>query len=144
VANEVVAHYLDGRVVKGISHDIDPARPICHIRMAGERPIEVKLADLKALFCVKSLAGKPTHEEGATLEAGDQRARGAYPIEVQFADGERVVGLTVRYPPVQPFFYVLPADARSNNLRILINRTAVVRLGQPGSAEPRRLDHHSQ
>jgi hypothetical protein len=136
VANEVVAHYLDGRVVKGISHDIDPARPTCHIRTADQRPIEVKLTDLKALFFVKSLAGEPKHEEGTTLDAGDQRARGAYPIEVQFADGERVVGLTVRYPPVRPFFYVLPADVRSNNLRILINRAAVVRLGQPGSAAP--------
>jgi hypothetical protein len=82
VANEVVAHYLDGRVVKGISHDIDPARPTCHIRTPDRQSIEVKLADLKALFFVKSLAGDPTYTEGSTVEAGDQRARGAYRIEV--------------------------------------------------------------
>jgi hypothetical protein len=136
VANEVVAHYLDGRVVKGVSHDIDPARPTCHIRTPDRQSIEVKLADLKALFFVKSLAGDPTYKEGSTVEAGDQRARGAYRIEVQFADGERVVGMTVRYPPVRPFFYVVPADGRSNNLRILINRAAVVRFGQPPSETP--------
>lgn len=133
MANEVVARYLDGRLLKGVSHDIDPARPTCHIRTADQKSIEVKLADLKALFFVKSLAGDPTHTEGSTVEAGDQRARGAHRIEVQFADGERVVGMTVRYPPVRPFFYVVPADARSNNLRILINRAAVVRLGQEPS-----------
>lgn len=131
MANEVVARYIDGRVVKGVSHDIDPARPTCHIRTEDRQSIEVRLADLKALFFVRSLAGDPTHREGSTLEAGDQRARGAQPIEVEFADGERVVGLTVRYPPVRPFFYVVPADGRSNNLRILINRAAVARLGQP-------------
>ena len=136
MANEVVAHYLDGRVVKGVSHDIDPARPTCHIRTPDRQGIEVKLVDLKALFFVKSLAGDPTYTEGSTVEAGDQRARGAYRIEVQFADGERVVGMTVRYPPVRPFFYVVPADGRSNNLRILINRAAVVRFGQPPSETP--------
>lgn len=131
MANEVVAHYLDGRMVKGISHDIDPARPTFHIRTPEQQAIEVKLADLKALFFVKSLEGDPTLAEGRTVEAGDPRGRGAQAIEVEFADGERVVGLTVRYPPVRPFFYVVPADGRSNNLRILINRAAVVRLGQP-------------
>jgi hypothetical protein len=123
-------------VVKGVSHDIDPGRPTFHIRPADQQGIEVRLADLKALFFVRSLTGDPTHTEGSTVEAGDQRARGAHPIEVQFADGERVVGLTVRYPPVRPFFYVVPADGRSNNLRILINRAAVVRLGQPPSGVP--------
>ena len=46
MANEVVAHYLDGRVVKGVSHDIDPARPTCHIRTPDRQSIEVKLADI--------------------------------------------------------------------------------------------------
>jgi hypothetical protein len=35
---------------------------------------------------------------------------------------------------VRPFFYVLPADERSNNIRILVNRLAVRRLGQPAPA----------
>jgi hypothetical protein len=134
VANEVVARYLDGRVLKGISHDIDPARPTFHLRIPDQHAIEVKLTDLKALFFVKTLAGDPAHAEGSTVEPGDPRARGAHMIEVEFADGERVVGLTVRYPPVRPFFYVVPADGQSNNLRILINRAAVVRLGQPPGA----------
>jgi hypothetical protein len=32
---------------------------------------------------------------------------------------------------VRPFFFVLPADARSNNVRILVNRAAVKRMIQP-------------
>ena len=50
MANEVVAHYLDGRVVKGVSLDVDPGRPVCHIRTPAEGTLEVKIKDLMALF----------------------------------------------------------------------------------------------
>jgi hypothetical protein len=130
MANEVVAHYLDGRVVKGVSLDVDPGRPTFHIRTEDRRTLEVKLTDLKALFFVKDLVGDPTHKDGRAIDAGDDRVRGAHPIEVEFSDGERIVGLTVRYPPVRPFFFVLPADTHSNNLRVLVNRAAVKRVGE--------------
>lgn len=132
MANEVVAHYTDGRIVKGVSLDVDPARPTCHIRPPGNPTVEVKLLDLKALYFVKDLAGDAARKDGDTLEPSDERARGAYAIELEFADGERLVGLTVRFPPVRPFFFVLPADPASNNARILVNRAAVVKMGQPG------------
>ena len=32
MANEVVAHYLNGRIVKGVSLDVDPGRPKFHVR----------------------------------------------------------------------------------------------------------------
>jgi hypothetical protein len=132
VANKVVARFLDGRVIKGISLDVDIDRPTCHIRTADQGTKEVKLVELKALFFVKDLAGNPAHEEGAVVDVGDARTRGAYTIAIKFADGERVVGVTVRYPPVRRFFYVIPADARSNNTRILVNRAAVKHMEQPG------------
>ena len=131
MANEVVAHYLNGRVVKGISLDVDPGKPLCHIRTQGEGTIEVKLSELKALFFVKDLAGNAKRTDILQLEPSDGRARGAFPIELEFVDGERLVGLTVRFPPIKPFFFILPADASSNNVRILVNRGAVKRMGQP-------------
>jgi hypothetical protein len=130
MANEVVAHYLDGRVVKGISLDVDPGRPKCHIRTPAEGILEVKLTELKALYFVRDLVGSGRRDV-LVLEPSDGRAHGAYPIELEFADGEHLIGLTVRYPPVRPFFFVLPADARSNNVRILVNRAAVKRMSQP-------------
>jgi hypothetical protein len=131
MANEIVAHYLDGRVVKGVSLDVDPGKPLCHIRTTGQGTLEVKLTDLKALFFVKDLVGDKGRNDILQLEPKDGRARGAFPIELEFADGERLVGLTVRYPPVRPFFFVLPADSSSNNVRVLVNRAAVKRMGQP-------------
>ena len=134
MTNQVVARFLDGRVIKGKTLDMDPSRPSFHLRSALHPPIEVQLAELKALFFVKDLAGDPERVDGMELSAGDSRARGSQPIEVEFADGERVVGLTVRYPPVRPYFYVLPADERSNNIRILVNKAAVVRMSRPSAA----------
>lgn len=130
MANKVVAHYLDGRVIKGVSLDVDADRPTCHVRTVDKGNAEVKLVELKALFFVKDLAGDPAYAEGTAVDPGDVRTRGACGIAVEFADGERVVGLTVRYPPVRPFFYILPADAQSNNIRILVNRAAVKHMEQ--------------
>ena len=128
MTHKVVAHYISGRVVKGESHDVNPKRPFCHVRTVENGAVSVKLLDLKALFFVKDLAGDAKREEGSILETRDPRARGACPIEVEFGDGERVIGLTAGYPPQGPFFFVLPVDARSNNVRILVNQAAVVRM----------------
>jgi hypothetical protein len=134
MANEVVAHYLDGRVIKGTCLDIDPTRPTCHVKTAEQGMVQVMLAQLKALFFVRTLGGNPGYEEVKTVDPADTRVRGAAAIQLQFADGEQVVGLTTRFPPVRRFFYVVPADANSNNVRILVNRSAVESLGQPAGA----------
>jgi len=141
VIHKVVAHYIGGRVVKGVSHDINPKRPFCHIRTEENANVSVKLKDLKALFFVKDLTGDPQREESRMLESRDPRARGARPIEVEFGDGERVTGLTAGYPPRDPFFFVLPVDSRSNNVRILVNLAAVAQMsdgrkGSPPAGKP--------
>jgi len=132
LANEVVARYIDGRIVKGTCLDVDPSRPICHIKTVEQgKMVAVKLADLKALFFVKDFAGDSSHNESASIEPSDARAKGFSIIELRFKDGERIVGLTARFPPIRPFFFILPADFASNNIRILVNRAAVVSVSQP-------------
>ena len=134
MANEVVARYIDGRVVKGTCLDVDPNRPTCHIKTADQGTmVEVRLADLKALFFVKDFAGDSSHNDSATIEPDDTRARGFSVIDLRFEDGERILGLTARYPPIRPFFFILPADFASNNIRILVNRAAVASVSQPSS-----------
>jgi Family of unknown function (DUF6982) len=133
MANEVVAHYLDHRIVKGQSLDVDPAKPTCHIRTVEQGVVEVKLAELKALFFVRDLSGDPSRADDRVLAPSDVRARGAALIELEFVDGEKLVGLTVRYPPIKPYFFVLPADGTSNNVRILVNRAAVREMRQPAA-----------
>jgi hypothetical protein len=42
-----------------------------------------------------------------------------------FTDGECLLVLAPAYDETRPFFFVLPANTNSNNLRILVNRAAV-------------------
>ncbi len=125
MSKSVVARFLDGRVIKGTSLDVDPSKPICHIIPPGEKALEVRLADLKALFFVRSLQGNPGRAEVRVPKPGDPRARGATVVSLSFADGETMVGMTIHYPPSKPYFYLNPVDAKSNNIRILVNRAAV-------------------
>jgi len=39
-----------------------------------------------------------------------------------------MLGLTNRFPPTRPFFFIVPVDAESNNIRILVNRTAIKKM----------------
>jgi len=124
--NQVVARYKDGRIVKGTSLDIDPARPSCHVRTPDGKTAEVQLKDLKALFFVRSLTGDSARDENRTPNPEDLRSRGSKLLTMTFEDGEVMVALTNRYPPNRPFFFVLPVDPKSNNIRMLVNHDAVV------------------
>ena len=59
------------------------------------------------------------------MNPADPRGRGARWLELQFLDGEVIVGLSTNYSESLPVFAVVPTDANSNNTRILVNRGAV-------------------
>lgn len=126
--NLVVARYLDGRILKGTSLDVDPNRPAFHLRPPEGVTAEVRLEELKALFFVRTLEGDMARHEGHTLDPADPRAKGSTAVSMQFPDGEVMVGLTNRYPPNRPFFFVVPVDPESNNVRVLVNRKAVKKI----------------
>ncbi|HEV8356210.1 MAG TPA: hypothetical protein VGQ17_05505 [Gemmatimonadales bacterium] len=121
----IVAHRTDGTIEKGTSLDVDIKHPACHLRSEAGEVIEIPLADVKAIFFVKSFTGESTRHESKEPRAGDSRLMGARRVRVLFEDGEEVVGLMNRFPPITPFFFMLPIDPESNNIRILINGAAV-------------------
>lgn len=123
--HQIVARYIDGSVKKGVSLDVDPKRPTCHLKTETGGTIEVNLAETKALFFVKSAQGDPKHNEARDPVPGDSRLVGTKRVRVVFYDKEEIVGLMNRYPPNTPFFFMLPIDLKSNNIRILVNRAAV-------------------
>ncbi len=133
--NRVVAHFLDGRVIKGSSFDVFPDRPVCHIATKDQGTVVVRLAEVKALFFVKDLQGNREYQEQHALDPVDPRGRGAKRLEIVFRDGERLVALAPTYQEARSFFFVMPADPKSNNERILVNRAAVesVKLVPPTS-----------
>lgn len=122
--NSVVAHLFDGRIVKGQSLDVDPAKPQCHVRTENG-VVVVKLNEVKALFFVRSLSGDPKRMDTQDPDPEDPRKQGATRLELTFTDGERLVAFTNRYPPRGTYFFVVPVDPKSNNTRILVNQAAV-------------------
>jgi hypothetical protein len=138
MAQKVVAHFIDHAIVKGTSMDVDPGKPRCHIRTQDQQTVEVDLDQLKALYFVKDFGGKPDYTEAHQPKNGDMRLRGSHQVQVTFQDGEQLSGLMNRYPPNRPFFFVLPIDPSSNNIRILVNRDAVASMEPLASeqAEP--------
>jgi len=125
MAQRVVAHFIDHGIVKGTSVDVDPGRPRCHISTEAG-PVEVDLAQLKALYFVKDLNGRPEYDDERVPQPGDTRLRGSHPVRLTFMDGEQLHGLMNRFPPNRPFFFLVPIDPASNNDRILVNRQALV------------------
>ncbi len=124
--NKVVARFEDGRLVKGMTLDFSPEKNLFHVNDVTESAPEASTAihtmDLKALFFVKDLAGDPEHVEDKffrSMVPDDMR-----PIRAQFRDGEVLVGTTAGYQPGLPGFFLIPADAESNNERCYVVTTA--------------------
>lgn len=128
MSKKVVARYQDGRIIKGTSLDVDPNRTIFHVRPAQGPAVEVNMNDLKALFFVKSLDGDSARNDSQNPNPADPRNRGSSIVRLEFADGESITGLTIAFPPRRQFFFVLPVDSASNNIRMLINRDAVTNM----------------
>ncbi len=114
--NRVVVRYADGRTVKGTTSDFVPAKDLFHVTEAGAapgtRPLEVRTAELKAVFFVKDLGGDPQHQERNAFDPAHP-AVGRH-VRVEFADGEVLVGTTMGYQPNRLGFFVEPADDGSN------------------------------
>jgi len=124
----IVASFIDRTVQKGMSLDVDPKRPTCHLKTLTGGMIEVVLSEVKALFFVKTATGRPEYNDAKEVAPGDSRLLGAKRVRVTFADGEQIVGLMNRFPPITPYFFMLPIDPLSNNIRILVNRAAVKKM----------------
>jgi hypothetical protein len=127
VQNKIVARYADGRVLKGNTADFSPLKSTFHVvptPQAGSSiaVVEIKVADLKALFFVKDFEGDASYNEVKTFASGVPQGR---KIEVLFRDGEVLVGTTMGYHADRPGFFLLPADPHSNNDRCFVVAAAV-------------------
>lgn len=118
--NRIVARFQDGRVLKGYTADFVPARDGFHVsaedQSPGAKPEPVRVADLKALFFVKSFDGDAAHKDSNDPSAAGPGRR----IRVVFKDGETIVGTTQGYDKTRPGFFVIPSDRGSNNERCFV------------------------
>jgi hypothetical protein len=124
--NRIVAHFQDGRVLKGSVSDFNAARPTFHLLQSGETEstsVEIRLAELKAVFFVKDLVGNAQYDERKEFDP-TSRLPGRK-LRVTFSDGEVLVGVTQGYQPGRPGFFLVPADSGSNNERCFIVSASV-------------------
>jgi len=120
--NKVIARYADGRLVKGHTADFFPGKEIFHVNRydaaPGEKPVEVWMKDLKAVFFVKDFAGNPKHVK--TNEFDPSKPAIGRKIKVVFNDEEVMVGTTTGYQPGRQGFFIVPADSGANNERCYV------------------------
>jgi hypothetical protein len=114
----VVARFLDGRLVRGYTADFHPSKPQLHLSAEpySNDTLFLPLSDLKALFFVRDFAGDQTRVDGNEFGATIQGRK----VAVTFHDCETLMGTTLNYRGEGNGFFVQPADARSNNLRVFV------------------------
>jgi len=120
--NSIVVRYQDGRILKGTTADFLPTKPAFHVAVAGAPPgtraVEVVVAELKAVFFVKDPIGNAAHDDLRDFPAGKPVV--GRKIRVVFRDGEILVGTTQGADPARQGFFMIPADAASNNNRCFV------------------------
>lgn len=113
-----VVRYADGRVLKGYA-DFDPARPSFRLVPPDDPDadgVEVAVADLKAVFFVRSFDGDSGYEESKDLY--QPRPADTRKVSVRFRDGEELVGHTRQLDRHRVGLFFTPLDPQSNNLRV--------------------------
>jgi len=122
----VVARYINGRRIKGVTQDFFPNKDRFHVYPAAKpsgEAVEVLLKELKAIFFVRDFVGNYLHNERKEYIQGEKPS--GRKVEVVFRDGEVLVGTTLGYDPSRPGFFLFPADPKCNNIRVFAVSTAV-------------------
>jgi hypothetical protein len=129
ISNVVVARFQDGRVVKGITNDFSPNRPLFHVDpQDGAKAVEIRTRQLKALFFVASLQGNRERQDARGFIAGPAETPQGKKIAVRFRDGELLCGYTLTWTPERDGFFMFPADSGTNNQRIFVITAATLEI----------------
>jgi hypothetical protein len=123
--HRIVVRPVRSDTLRGYTNDFQPGRGHLHlsptINCRSAERLLVPMARLKAVFFVKDLAGDPDHVDGDTFD----HAPRARKVEVTFRDGEVMKGSTLNYKANAHGFFLLPADSRSNNMRVYVVTPAI-------------------
>lgn len=127
-ANQVVVRFLDGTIIKGVTHDIHKSRPSFHLSPTENqaKTLTISYKDLKAVFFVLSYEGEVSQGKGHVEDSPDRPGYGRK-AEVYFRDGETITGFIQAYHRDEPMFLLVP-DKKDNNDRIFISRRSVRKL----------------
>lgn len=115
--NTVVVRFPDGAVLKGITNNFFPNKDRFHLTDKDTGEVrEISITGLKAVFFVHSFDGDAAYSDRSDVE----RTGLGKKIEVEFKDGETLLGYSQGYTPNRSGFFVFPADPQSNNDRVFV------------------------
>ena len=129
-------HTLAGKLLKGTTRDFFPKRPLFHVQlMDGKPPVEVEMRQLKTVFFVKDFVGQAQRRDVRGFIHGPRETAQGRKLAVRFQDGELLCGYSLSYSPERAGFFVFPADAGSNNLRVYVVTAACAEVKAGPAAE---------
>lgn len=138
----LVVRYKDKRRERGVCFALNPKESGFHLDLVDNegvpqnKSVSVEFRELKAVFFVKSFDGNiDSHAVSPEWQPEGKE------IVVKFTDGEVIRGFSLRaYRDEDERFYVIPADPRSNNISVLVERSAVEQVYTPEEYEQERLE----
>lgn len=119
-ANKVVVKFKDQKILKGTTSDFFPNKSQFHLKVETEEILDIQVEDLKAIFFVKDYDGNKDRKKSYL----DDLTGAGRKMQVDFADGESIVGFTLGFSPDRKGFYLTPADSGGNNIRIFVVKSA--------------------
>jgi len=122
---KLVVSLKNGKRIKGTTIHIDPQEPGFYLTAirTGRAPVRrwVSFEEVKSVYRVKDLEGHYSQEDNV-VEYTPQ----ANEIRITYKDGEAVSGYVLgHYDPAKPRFWIIPAEKNTNNISILVERSAV-------------------
>jgi len=118
--NKVVARFKDGTMMKGTTADFFPNKNVFHLIVENGETLTLNTEQLKALFFVRDFQGDKERKE----TYADNIPGGGRKVQITFNDNETLIGFSQGYSPDRPGFFIIPADAESNNERIFVITSA--------------------
>lgn len=119
--NKVVVHYLDGRLLKGITKDFYPNRPGFHVvPIGGGAPVPVNCRDLKGIFFVNDYVGDGRRRDIQGFISGPGETSHGKKVAVLFRDGELLCGYSLSFSRERDGFFLFPCDKGANNVRVYV------------------------
>ena len=122
--NKVVIRYIDGHILKGNTSDFFPNKDRFHLTRLDGKIEEIDVESLKAIFFVKDFEGDKDHKKNY----GDVIHGAGRKIQVDFIDGESIIGYALGYSPGRRGFFMTPGDMSGNNERIFVVTSATKRI----------------
>jgi len=123
--NRVIAHHIDGSLLKGTTLDFFPTKERFHVTDGAGDVHEVHVNELKAIFFVKDFTGDPEYTEKKGFFTRQMQGK---KVMVEFVDGEVLFGFTLSYSTRGLGFFIFPGDPESNNSKVFIVHSAAKRV----------------